>query len=279
MARLTIITINRNNAAGLKKTMQSVLTQTCCSFEYIVVDGASTDDSKEVIQHYSREFRERLKWISEPDQGIYSAMNKGIQMASGDYLQFLNSGDVLADRTVVDRMFTELEKKRFPSILYGNMLKELDSHTLLRDRCFRGNPITLYGMYRGCLNHSPSYILRDLFSKYGIYDEELRICSDWKWFMQAIVLGEETPVYVDIDVTIFDMTGISETNKELMEKERRMLLQSMIPSGILADYDKNYSLTNTINRLKKHPVVYRVVFFLERVCFIFDKMKKETIRK
>ena len=101
--KLSIITINRNNAAGLEKTMKSVAAQTFKEFEYIIVDGASRDDSVEMIKRYQSEFTQ-LKWVSEPDSGIYNAMNKGIQMASGDYIQILNSGDCLAADDVTERM-------------------------------------------------------------------------------------------------------------------------------------------------------------------------------
>ena len=92
MTKLTIITINRNNAAGLERTLRSVAGQSCRDFEYIVIDGASTDSSVEVIKGLAPVFGDRLKWVSEPDTGIYNAQNKGIRMASGQYLEFLNSG-------------------------------------------------------------------------------------------------------------------------------------------------------------------------------------------
>ena len=271
---LTIITINRNNAAGLEKTMQSVLNQTCQDFEYVVVDGASTDDSIEVIQLLAGQFGERLKWISEPDKGIYNAMNKGIGMASGTYLEFLNSGDCLASEDVVGRMYEALEKAGYPSILYGNMFKDMPNGKLFRDKGFNGSPITLLGMYRGCLNHSPAYIQRSLFDKYGKYDESLKICSDWKWYVTSIVLGEERPVYVNLDVSVFDMTGISETNKDLLNSERSSLLAEMIPGGILTDYDLWYSDIELIKRIKRHPTSYAIVRFLERVLFKFEKWFK-----
>ena len=100
--KLSIITINRNNAAGLRDTMQSVVSQTSRDFEYIVVDGASTDGSVEVIKELAPLFGDGLKWLSEPDNGIFSAMNKGIRMAEGTYCLFLNSGDSLYNSQVVD---------------------------------------------------------------------------------------------------------------------------------------------------------------------------------
>lgn len=273
---LSIITINRNNAAGLEKTMRSVATQIGGDFEYVVIDGASTDGSVEVIRSFETSFGERLKWISEPDKGIYNAMNKGIGKASGRYLQFLNSGDSLVSDDVTIRMTNSLKGNGYPSILYGNMLKDLSDKSLLRDKCFAGNDITFLGFYTGTLNHSPAYIKRCLFEKYGMYDETLRIVSDWKWYLQAIILGEEKPAYADIDVTLFDMNGISETNKELDKAERKQVLSALIPASILADYSQWAFSIEQMKRLKRHPLAYKIVWFLERCLF---KLEKWSIKR
>jgi len=274
---LTIITINRNNAPGLEKTMQSVLSQTRRDFEYVVVDGASTDDSITVIRRLAPAFGDRLKWISEPDKGIYNAMNKGIGMATGEYIQILNSGDSLVSPDVVEKMYVALEKENFPSILYGNMLKDFPDGHVHRDTGFAGEDITLLGMYIGTLNHSPAYIRRSLFEKYGPYDESLRIDSDWKWYLQAIVFGEEKPVYVNIDVTLFDMTGVSETNTALTKAEREQVLKELVPPTVLADYDAWVPSIRQMRRIKRHPWAYRIVWFLERVLFKIEKRKDKKI--
>ena len=273
---LSIITINRNNALGLEKTLKSVSTQDNNEFEYIVVDGASTDSSVKIIERFSQSLGSRFRWISEPDNGIYNAMNKGILMASGEYVQFLNSGDCLADNEVTSKMISILEKEGYPSILYGNMLKDMPGGRVLRDRCFAGQDISFLGFYTGTLNHSPAYIKRSLFEKYGMYDETLKIVSDWKWYLQAIILGEEKPVYANIDVTLFDMNGISETKKELDKAERKQVLSTLIPAPILSDYDQWAFPIEQMKRLKRHPWAYKTVWFLERCLF---KLEKWSIKR
>ena len=270
---LTIITINRNNAAGLEKTMQSVLSQTRPDFEYVVVDGASTDDSVAVIERLAPAFGDRLKWISEPDKGIYNAMNKGIGMATGEYIQILNSGDGLVAPDVVDRMFSALEKEGRPSILYGNMLKSFPDGRIQRDRSFAGEEMTLLGFYQGTLNHSPAYIRRSLFDRYGLYDESLKISSDWKWYLQAIVFGDEKPVYADIDITRFDMTGISSTNPGMCTEEREPILRALVRPTILADYEEWTGDIRRMMRLRRYPWAYKLVGFLERCLFKWDQYK------
>ena len=272
--KLSIITINRNNAAGLEKTMQSVAAQTYKEFEYIIVDGASTDGGVEVIKSFESKFG-HLKWVSEPDSGIYNAMNKGIRMASGDYIQILNSGDSLAKEDVTERMLTALGETDAPSILYGNMVKCFPDGYRMVDKSFAGQEITMLGMYTGTLNHDPAYIRRDLFDKYGYYDESLKIVSDWKWYLQAIILGGEKPKYVDMDVTLFDMTGISETSKELDQTERKQVLEQLFPEAVLKDYERYAFPIEQINRLQRHPWSYKMMSFLERCLFKLEKKEQK----
>ena len=275
--RLSIITINRNNAVGLEKTMRSVAAQTFKEFDYIVIDGASTDGSVEVIKRYEAEFS-HLKWVSEPDSGIYNAMNKGLRMASGEYVQILNSADGLAADNVTEKMLHALDEKGKPSILYGNMIKCFPDGRKMVDKCFAGQEITMLGMFTGTLNHDPAYIRRDLFGKYGYYDETLKIVSDWKWYLQAIILGDEKPQYVDLNVTLFDMTGISETNKNLDKIERKQVLEQLFPQAVLVDYERFAFPIDQIKRLQRHPWAYKLVWFLERCLFKMEKAKRKKTK-
>ena len=273
---LSIITINRNNAAGLEKTLQSVVAQTYKEFEYVIVDGASTDGSVEVIKKYESQFL-HLKWVSEPDAGIYNAMNKGIRMASGEYIQILNSADALASDVVTEKMLAALEEKGKPSILYGNMIKCFPDGRKVVDKCFAGQEITMLGMYTGTLNHDPAYIRRDLFEKYGYYDETLKIVSDWKWYLQAIILGEERPQYVDIDVTLFDMTGISESegSRAKIKEERKKVLEQLVPAPYLRDYERYADDIHLMRRIHRHPWAYKLVWFVERCLFKWEKWQNK----
>ena len=272
--KLSIITINRNNAAGLEKTMFSVASQTCKDFEYIVVDGASTDGSVEVIKKLESEFA-HLKWVSEPDSGIYNAMNKGIRMATGDYIQILNSGDILANFEVVAKMFKSLESISYPDIMYGNMIKDSINGKKVRDKGFAGRIPTMIDFFHSTLNHDPAYIKRSLFEKYGYYREDLPITADWRWYVEAIPFGGVEPIYVDIDVTIFDMTGVSEMQIAKREKERDEELKRILPLGVYQDYKKHLFPIEQWSRIKKIGFVYKFFYFVERVIFKFEKRREK----
>lgn len=281
--KLSIITINYNNAVGLQKTVQSVVEQMPCDLEveHIIIDGNSTDESVSIIKDYARDIEEKslhlaLTWLSEPDKGIYNAMNKGIRMASGEYVQILNSGDCLASASVIKAMYDALEKHQYPPILYGNMLKTSDWKHFTKDDCGAHSDYTpqsfLY-FYNGTLNHDCAYIRRQLFDEFGFYNETMKICSDWEWYVRAIVLGKTPTVYVDIDVTKFDMNGISERNgenKRLIQHERRAYLEETLPPAILADYDKYTFPIMQYQRLKKYHL-WDVAYFIERVLFKLEK--------
>lgn len=306
--KLSIITINYNNAEGLRKTLASVAAQTYPNIEHIIIDGGSTDGSVGVIREYeekptpnpSLKGRE-IKWVSEKDKGIYNAMNHGIEIALGrrvvntnhtsyithntsqeslcDYVQILNSGDLLAAPDVTERMMAALDslnaqrstlnENGSPAILYGNMLKK-DYTTGKIIGKSREVEYSLRQYYSSTMNHDCCYFRRNLFDTYGLYDENLKIVSDWKWFLQAIGLGHVKPVYVDIDVTIFDVSGISETNLALRNQERRQVLKELLPPAILADYDAHAFEIEQMNRLRRRHL-YGLVYFIERVLFKLEK--------
>lgn len=314
--KLSIITINYNNASGLRKTLASVAAQTYQDIEHIIVDGGSTDGSVDVIKEYSeKSFLQgrEIKWSSERDNGIYNAMNKGIeialgrrivnalnrselvedknigiQCATGDYIQILNSGDLLAASDVTERMMVALDslnaqrstlnENGSPAILYGNMLKSYDGKTIInRDTCGGDmyTPESFLYFYKGTLNHDCAYIRRDLFEKYGLYNEDMKICSDWEWYVRAIVLGGEKPVYTNIDVTIFDMNGVSESygkNADIIKRERREYLESILSPSVLRDYDMYAFPITQYQRLKKY-YLWGIVYFIERVLFKLEKWR------
>jgi hypothetical protein len=130
---------------------------------------------------------------------------------------------------------------------------------------------TFLTFYRGTLNHSPAYIRRDLFFRYGLYDEVLRIVSDWKWYLQVVGLNNEPVNHIDQVVTCFDMTGISNMNSDLITKERRQVLKDLVPANILADYDLHWRNIDQAVRINRYPLTRFGFWFVERVLFKLEK--------
>ena len=276
--RLSIITINWNNASGLEKTMLSVASQTYKEFEYVIVDGASTDGSVEVIKKLEPEFA-YLKWVSEPDKGIYNAMNKGIMMTSGEYIFILNSSDLLFSSTAIEEMLEALSQDKNVRLLLGNIVKAgVKRRRRMRPkhetRQLKPIESSMFLFYHGTIPHDAAFIKKDVFEEFGYYDENMKICSDWKLFLNVIALGGVVPMCVDIDLVEFDMSGISESggiNADVIKKERRSYLEEILHPSILKDYDRYCKDILMMQRLHRFPIVFGIVRFMERCLFKLDK--------
>ena len=277
--RLSIVTINYNNAEGLRKTLASVAEQSYRDIEHVIVDAASTDGSVDVIKDYAKTSNHVVIWSSEKDNGIYDGMNRGIKKATGEYVFILNSGDELAAPNVVERMMSVLYSLNHNSlnitenipILIGNIIHTLPGKK--RD-VEKGMPIpmdvSMLTFYSGTVPHDAAFVRRDLFEKFGYFDEHMKICADWRLYLDMIALGGVQPWYVDIDVVLFDMTGISNTNNELRLAERRAYLEQVLPTAVLKDYDSYAQPIRQYERLKKHHL-WGFVKFIERVLFKLEK--------
>lgn len=255
--KLSIITINFNNALGLKKTIESVINQTSNNFEYIIIDGGSTDGSVEIIKKHADNL---TYWVSENDNGIYHAMNKGIKQAEGEYCQFLNSGDYYVSLNVISKILPLLTIR---GIFTGNLLKDLGNNRFYRDRGAAAQEVSMLTFYRSTMNHSSSFILTSLFSEYGLYDETLKIVSDWKWFMITVGLNGVPVHYADIDITVFDLHGISSLDNKLLRIERQQVIQNLLPLSVITDYQKFSEFNHYYEYFLVNPF-FRFFFRLNR---------------
>ena len=208
--KLSIITINYNNAKGLKKTLDSVAVQTCADFEHIIVDGASTDESVEIIHEYENNLASRLIWLSEPDTGIYNAMNKGVRLAKGEYTLMLNSGDYLVDEHVVESVLLILDGT---DIIQGNIVSVINNMKII-NRGYAKSNISFIDVMKGHFLHQASFCRRVLFEKYGMFDESYRINGDTVFYAKCLGFGNATFRYVDLNIAFFDTTGIVRILKE-----------------------------------------------------------------
>ena len=234
--KFSIITINYNNCEGLRRTIESVVNQTCHDFEYIIIDGGSTDGSVDVIKQYADQID---YWVSEPDKGIYNAMNKGVAVAKGEYCLFLNSGDSLHNNSALAKVF---EQGFGADIICGTILTE-GNHLLPSPK-----EVSLGFFYRGSLNHPAAFIRREWLQRYP-YDETLKIVSDRKFFIQALIIGGATYKGIPVIVSYFDGNGVSSNNILLRGEENEYVLYSMFPARVLYDYCVMYGEKDDMHRL------------------------------
>lgn len=254
--KLSIITVSYNNAVGLRKTIDSVLAQTCSDFEYIVVDGASTDGSKEILEQlqHSKDVGDTaflLTIISEPDTGIYNAMNKGIRLAKGDYVLFLNSGDYLASPAILRDIVSALPHG--VDVCYGNCIQIWqDGHTAYTDYTHH---LTGETLFNGTIPHQASLIRRELFNLVGLYSEDLFFGSDWEWWLKAYFDQKCSFEFMDFYVCFFDMTGISTDPRlnQQMSEEREMVLRRTIPQ-LYDDYQALKQTKATLQQIDKRAL-------------------------
>lgn len=254
--KVSIITVNYNDKVGLESTICSVLKQDCREFEYIIIDGGSTDGSVEVIQNY----KEKIDyWVSEKDNGIYHAMNKGVAHAHGQYCFFLNSGDSFYNDNVL-KSIQDLGCD--DDIVVGKVVSNKDHSQLFLPP---SKEISLYYLYSGTVPHQGAFIKSDLLRRIP-YDENLRIVSDWKFFLEAIILNNCSIQYIDEYIAEFDTTGLSTSNPEKMWKEKERVLSDLFPPRVLADYSQMKSsecLTHSLTpQLRQH---YRIDMFVYRM--------------
>lgn len=213
MKKLSIITICFNEKDKIKKTIESVVSQNFSDFEYLVIDGGSSDRTAEIIAQYKNRF---AYFVSEKDGGIYNAMNKGIEHSTGEYLLFLNGGDYLYNNDVLKKIFSEGFNE---DIVYGDMILE----NSLERKSFKDVIINDRYLFSYYLPHPASFIKKDLFMKYGYYNEDYKIVGDYEFFLRVIKKYKATVKYIFEIVSVYNNDGISSNPKyfKLQLQERR----------------------------------------------------------
>lgn len=274
--KISVVTINYNNKEGLQRTIKSVVEQSYPDIEYIVIDGGSSDGSADVIKQNEDSI---FYWVSEPDSGIYNAMNKGVAKATGEYCLFLNSGDSLHSKDSLSEFVSKLSGE---DLLMGRVQCIPSGRIAWDDVRY---PLTMLDFYMGGpVPHQACLIKRSLFDIH-FYDENLRIVSDWKFFLQVIVLDQCTYKIVDTVVSDFEEGGLS-ANRQKCNVEREKVLRELLPTAILMDYKRfengrNYSddaYDSFFSDLKKNNrrfanLVYKcAVLFIKPLSYIFKSL-------
>ncbi len=283
MPLFSIITINYNNAEGLKKTIGSVIQQTFNDFEYIIIDGASTDTSLEIIKSFTSIPPDIYQlstinhqslisyWISEPDTGIYNAMNKGIAVASGKYLLFLNSGDKLYGMNVLEESASLINRET--EIASGRLLliDEAKNITLVPP-----SDLSLYQAVYNGLMHPNTFIRFSLFAKYGKYNENNRIVSDWEFYLFASGLNNCIYQKLDIIISEFLQDGVSSLNSKLITEETKKAVNRIIAKPILDSIKRLHYLE--LLQSKPEYILIEKSKTIRKLLIIIYKINKKLIQ-
>lgn len=271
--KLSIITVNKDNDEALEKTINSVRKHMGRDIEYIIIDGLSNDTSVQLIKENTDIVS---YWVSEPDAGIYSAMNKGIRRAQGEFCLFLNSGDCINPDNNIEYILDMAQENI--GVYYSDVIIVDDKKTFIRRF---PTIIDVNYFVSGTLNHQNTLIRRLLFEKVGLYDERLRICADWKFFLDAMCNYNVQFQYCPIPFCKYSSSGISSEGRYEQLKIHEMdtgiseVLGEIAPSLIELRHYRNSVYGNILSLfgesvyLSLYLKIYR--YFARRLSFLRSK--------
>lgn len=212
--KISVITVCKNSEKTISETIQSVLSQTYNDFELIIVDGKSTDNTLNIINDFKSD---KIRLISENDTGIYNAMNKGVNLSTGDYLFFLNSDDKFLHNNVLTIFAQEMEKTH-SDLIFGTYFfinKNTGKYGIKQQR-----NLSKFDLWQACPLQPTLFYNKDLFEKHGLMEEKYKICADYEFSLRLILKNKVKFHYVDTPVTIFDTNGVSSSVSEIHLQER-----------------------------------------------------------
>ena len=201
MPKFSIITVCRNEGANIRRTCESIIRQTYHDFEWIVIDGASTDGTVTILNEFHAAMSQM---VSEPDGGIYDAMNKGIAKATGDYLVFMNGGDTFASPEVLEWVANSPQKE----MIYGNIIFEGVS----RKEVLYPSELKKGYLLRDMMPHQSTYFRRELFDTFGNYDTSFRIAADYDLYVRLLEIGDVETYHIAKPLAVFYLSGMSSSN-------------------------------------------------------------------
>lgn len=235
--KISLITVTYNSAQTLADTIQSVLAQTHPDIEYIVVDGASKDDTVNIIRQYEPQFNGRMKWVSEPDKGLYDAMNKGIRMATGEVVGILNSDDFFTSNNILEQVNAAFAKQPEVDAVYGDIHFV---HPDNLDKCVRyySSKVFRRGLMKlGFIPAHPSfYLKRYCFKKYGMYQTDYKVAADFEFLLRVIYKERIRTLYLPLDMVTMRTGGASTSgfasHKQIMKDHLRAFRENGIYTNV-----------------------------------------------
>ena len=235
--KISLITVTYNSGKTLSTTLESVLAQNHPNIEYIIVDGASKDNTVDIIKEYEPRFKGALKWVSEPDKGLYDAMNKGIRMATGDAIGILNSDDFFTTNDILQQVSDAFEANKELDAVYG------DVHFVNPDnleKCVRYYSSKVFRrelMKLGFMPAHPSiYLKKERFEQFGLYKMDYKIAADFEFLLRVIYKEGIRTQYLPLDMVTMRTGGAStsgfESHKRIMKEHLRAFRENGISNNV-----------------------------------------------
>lgn len=258
----SIVTVCYNAGSCIEKTVQSIMLQDCNDFEYIIVDGLSKDDTIEKVRKSEYGFNGRMKIISEKDNGLYDAMNKGISNAEGEYLIFINADDELCPNILSKVKETISSRKEMPDIIYGDSINVYYDGNKQATKVRHSYPkITCNTLKKGMgVVHQSIFTKKTLFDRIGTFNIEYSIGADWDFLIRC-VKDNATMLYIPVPVCKFPTDGVSSTNHALQRHKIRKSnkLYRIIDFQMAKDVlEPAYVLQSLIGNDKYNKVRYHI---------------------
>lgn len=246
---ISLITVTFNSAATLRDTLQSVLAQSYSNIEYIIVDGASKDGTVDIIKEYEPKFNGRMRWISEPDKGLYDAMNKGFRMATGDVVGIINSDDLLAEPDAVEKVMRCFDENPDIDAVYANLyyVAQNDTSKIVRhwisgkQRSFR------YGWHPA---HPTFYVKREVYQQYGLFDLEFKFAADFELMLRLIEKENIKLFYLPEPLVRMRLGGTTSKNLTNIKKGNIECIKAFRKNGLKVS--RLYPLFRLLPKLRQY---------------------------
>ena len=236
--KISLITVTYNSGKTLSTTLESVLAQTHPNIEYIIVDGASKDHTVDIIKEYEPRFKGALKWVSEPDKGLYDAMNKGIRMATGDVIGILNSDDFFTSNDILHQVADAFETHKELDAVYGDVHFVNPDNLETCVRYYSSKVFKRSLMKLGFIPAHPSfYLKKERFEQFGLYKTDYKIAADFEFLLRVIYIGNIHTHYLPLDMVTMRTGGAStsgfESHKRIMKEHLRAFRENGISNNAL----------------------------------------------
>ena len=229
MLKVTIITVVYNQGETIAMTINSVLAQTYSNIEYIIIDGGSTDKTIDIIRQYEPMFHGEMHWISEPDQGIYDAMNKGIAMASGDIIGMLNADDFYSANDILEKVVTAFVEHEDIDGVYGDVHFVRPNNLTQTIRYYSSKSFTRSKMKFGLMPAHPSvYLKKDVYNRLGNFNIKYKIAADFDLLLRYIYIYHINLQYLNMDFITMRTGGVSTAslcNRIMIMKEHLQIFK------------------------------------------------------